>query len=339
MLYLLHGEDEYSRNQRLAEIRAQLGADGSLVALDTTVLDGEGLAPEALRAACETLPFLAPRRLVIVEGLAALCEPRRAGSGEGAEMRPGKMGRDKVRAFADAFARVPASTDLVLVEVVNISKANPIAQAVEQLGGRVERFQPPRREDEVRRFILAQVAQRGSQISPPAVDELVAFVGPNRRLLEQEIEKLATFAGGRTITAQDVGLLVSYAREARIFALVDALGLGDRRASLRLLYRLLAAGEPPPLVLYMIVRQFRLILRLKELARGGASPDQIAAEVRLPVGLVKSLQKQAQRFSPPQLRAIFRHLLAADVALKSGRMEADLLLDLLVLWLTERQTA
>jgi len=183
------------------------------------------------------------------------------------------------------------------------------------------------------------VARHGSQISPSAVDELAAFVGPNLRLLEQEIEKLATFAGGRTITAQDVALLVSYAREAHIFALVDALGLGDGPTALRLLHRLLAAGEPPALILYMVARQFRLILQLKELARRGASPDQMAAEVRLPMGLVKRLQEQAQRFSRPQLRAVFRRLLAADIGLKSGQMEGGLLLDLLVLWLTGRQTA
>ena len=75
MLYILHGEDDYSRNQYLNEIKRSLG-DPAMLATNTSVFEGAKLSPDELKGVCETVPFLAEKRLVIIEGLLGRFEPK-----------------------------------------------------------------------------------------------------------------------------------------------------------------------------------------------------------------------------------------------------------------------
>ncbi|MCJ7831145.1 MAG: DNA polymerase III subunit delta, partial [Dehalococcoidia bacterium] len=68
MLYIYHGEDEFSLREELAALKAGLDSDGML-ASNTSQLDGGRLQPAELLAPCSTIPFLGSHRLVIVEGL------------------------------------------------------------------------------------------------------------------------------------------------------------------------------------------------------------------------------------------------------------------------------
>ena len=75
MLYILTGPDDFSLNEALEEIKRGLG-DRLLLASNTSVLDGKQVTPDQLRAVCQAMPFLAEKRLVIVEGLLERFETR-----------------------------------------------------------------------------------------------------------------------------------------------------------------------------------------------------------------------------------------------------------------------
>ncbi|GAI26699.1 unnamed protein product, partial [marine sediment metagenome] len=75
MLYILLGEDDFSRRKSLEEIKRGIG-DQSLLAANTITFDGQQITLDQLRTTCETVPFLAERRLVIVEGLLGRFEPK-----------------------------------------------------------------------------------------------------------------------------------------------------------------------------------------------------------------------------------------------------------------------
>jgi hypothetical protein len=46
-----------------------------MLATNTDVLDGRAVTPDQLAAICDTVPFLASHRLVVVEGLLARFDP------------------------------------------------------------------------------------------------------------------------------------------------------------------------------------------------------------------------------------------------------------------------
>lgn len=165
-----------------------------------------------------------------------------------------------------------------------------------------------------------------------AAVHLAQVIGPgDLRLLDGEIAKLVTYAGpGRAVTPQDVAQLVPYVQQAVVFDLVDALGRREGRQAAILLHRLLDAGENPMGILAMVVRQFRLIILVKDLAGRGENPASIAQTLGIHPFVARKLHTQSANFTLAQLERIYRYLLDLDVAIKTGDMTPETALDLLV---------
>jgi len=334
MFYLLYGADEFSRQEALAQMKHKLG-DPTTASLNTTLLDGRSLTLADLQAACDTVPFLADKRLVIVEGLAARWERRGPVAAEGAaEPKPlAKSDRELEEALQSYLGQLPASTRLVFVDD-EVSASNPLLRLAKAQGGYVKEY-PPLRGRELHAWIAERVKRKGGRITNEAVAALAVFVGENLRLLDQEIEKLLTYAGpGRDVQKADVEALVPYAREARIFDLVDAIGQRQREPALRLLHQMLDEGTAPAYLMVMFARQFRMLLQARELLDGGAGKEAIVAALKLHPFVADKVLLQARNFTLEHLEHIYRRLLDADVAMKTGRTEETVALDLLVVELT-----
>ncbi len=311
MFYLFHGDDEFTRSETLAELKRKMG-DPAMAELNISVLDGRKATLGEIKHACDAAPFFAQRRLVIVEGLLA-----------------GLKG-EELEELLEYLRQLPQTTRLVLVEEESVPKDNPVRRLAEEQGF-VKEFKKPRG-GELSRWIEERVRKKGGKIERAAVEELAAFVGDDLRLLDREIDKLLAYVNwSRPIGVEDVRLLVSYVRAASVFKMVDALGQRDKRRAAKLLHRLLDEGEHPLALLGMIVRQFRIILQVKELSERGLSTGEIAAKLGLPGFIVEKGLRQARNFSMERLEAIYGRLLEADVAIKTGRMDAALALDMLVM--------
>jgi DNA polymerase-3 subunit delta len=143
--------------------------------------------------------------------------------------------------------------------------------------------------------------------------------------------KLVTYTGlERPITGTDVEMLVPYSQDAVIFDLVDALGHRDGRTAAETLHRLLEEGEHPLGLLGMIVRQFRLLVEVKALKAQGASSRDVAKALKLHPFPAGKLYRQATHFTAFQLEKVYRYLSETDVEIKTGSIEPELALDLLV---------
>jgi len=324
MFYLFHGEDEYRRSLQLATMKAKLG-DPVTVALNTTELNGRRLTLDELISVCDAMPFLAEKRLVIVYNLAARFERKKGTAEDDAEQDPAFLEQ-----FEEYVNSLPESTRLVLVEYGKIKEANRIYKIVTKSDqGHLHEF-APLDPGELSRWIPEHVEEKGGRIERAAVNALAAFVGSDLRLLDQEIDKLLTYAGPeRAVTEQDVRLLVSYA-QANIFDMVDALGKRDTRRAMELMEQLLESGEHPLYLLRMIVRQFRILIQIKELLAKGTPVKDIQGLLRLHPYVVKKTTGQAANFSILQLEVIFKQLHEVDAAVKSGEMEPALALNLFV---------
>jgi DNA polymerase-3 subunit delta len=328
MFYLFHGEDEFSRSETLAALKEKMG-DPGLAELNTTIFDGSKVTLGELEHACGSVPFMADRRLVIVEGLLTRLESK------GKEGALPDWQKEYLEKLTQYLQRLPETTRLVLVEDRSISKNNPVLRlALADERGHVKEFKPPQGKA-LNRWIEERVRKKGGQINPAAVETLAAFVGNDLRLLDQEIEKLIAYVDqARPISEDDVRLLVSYVREANIFEMVDALGQRDGQQAAKLLHQLLDEGEHPLALLGMIVRQFRIMIQVKELNGQGLNQQEIAAKLKLHRFVVKKAVRQAMNFSMEQLEAIYRKLLETDIAIKTGQMDEVLALDMLVVGLT-----
>jgi len=336
MFYVFHGDDEFSRAEALADFKARMG-DPVLADLNTTFLDGRKVTFGELTHACDTVPFMARVRLVIVQDLLTrLVSQRSRGD---AEARQAKGNRDFLEALLAYLPRLPETSRLAFVEDDTLPDTHPIVKlARAEKRGIVREFRTPdERSGGLERWIQDRVEKEGGAIHPRAAHELATYVGENLRLLDRELEKLVVYVDGqRPIDVEDVHHLVSYIHEANIFEMTDALGRCDGPRASRLLHRMLDQGYDPLYLLGMIVRQFRIMIQVKDLAERGVHPNDIPARLGLKPFVVRKGLSQAAKFSMSQLETIYCKLWEIDLSIKTGQTEPALALDLFVAGLCGR---
>lgn len=334
MYYIFHGADEFSRAEQVQKFRAQMG-DPQFADLNTAYFDGRKLALGELTHACDAVPFLSDKRLVIVEGMLARFDPRRKKSeDEAGEQIEEEANPGLAKELAAYLPRVPETTRLIFVEAKTLAKNNPIIKhAATDKTAHVKEFAAPDLK-KLPGWIAGRVKEKGGAIEPDALKELAAHIGGDLRLLDNEIEKLLTYRLNQPIRVEDVRAIVASVTESSIFDLVDAIGRRATNEALQLLHDQLAHNAAPIYLFSMIARQFRLLLQMRDLSARGKSVDQAAAQWKMHTFVAQKTSAQARNFSLAQLEAIYRKLLDADIAIKTGRSEPMLTLDLLVVELT-----
>jgi len=319
MVYVLFGPDDFSLRQKLEGMKSTLGDKESL-SLNTTVLDGRGLTASHLIGTCNTVPFLANYRLVIVEGLLERFE--QSAGGKRAQV-------SEWQSLADFVPTKPPSTVLVLIDG-KIAKANPLLKKLAKVG-KVHEF-PTLKGPRLQQWIQSRVAEQGGGISSRAVRALIETAGEDLWVLANEIEKLSLYAKGRSVEEADVQRVVSSAREGNVFAMVDAIAEKRLPAAMRLLHQLLTEGTPPTHLLTMMSRQIRLMVQAKELSRQPRlsteeKREQLGVSVNYPI---ERLFSQSADYSAGRLVEIYAKMLETDMAIKTGKWQDELALDLLV---------
>ena len=310
MLYLFCGADELARTEALRTVKTAIPDD--VADLNVTTLDGRKLKLDALAAACEAFPFLADRRLVIVEdALKGL---------KSSDLR------DAVKAY---LPRVPDTTDLIFVEREDIDKRSALYTYLKK-AATIREFLP-KEGAELQRWLQERARQLEVKLAPDAGVLLAEFVGNESRALLNELHKLAAYVGSHgTITADAVRLMVEDNGESSVFAFVDALATRQLGPALGLLRALLADGEAPLKLLFMIGRQVRLLIQVKACTDQRMRPDAIASELKQAPFVVRKAVDQAGRFSTAALVQLHDRLLELDHWSKTGRIDDETALDLLV---------
>jgi DNA polymerase III subunit delta len=352
VITLIHGPAELLRAEALARIRAGISDDPSLVELNTAVLDGRQATLADLEFACGTLPFLAERRLVVVERmLVRLSAPPKVRTGPGpgaAESGPDApsgagaegsavvptQGTHQTKALLAFFDRVSETAELVLVEEETITAGAVLRRLIElQREGRAKILvcEKPRRGD-LPGWIKARARQRNVELDSAAVADLAEFVGDDLRQLDQELIKLRDYAGGKSTVGQAaVRQLVPATRAANVFDMVDALASGNIGQAGRLLRHALDLdGEEPLGLLSLLGRRYRQLAQAKALQMGSSRADDAAKALGVADWQARRLLEQADRLSREQIRRTMEHLVAADEAIKTGKCSDREAMDILL---------
>ena len=324
MIYVLHGEDTFSSNEFLRRLLEAVGPP-DLRDSNAASFEAGAFTIERFGAAAMAMPFLAERRLVVVRGLMGAAE----GQGRG------RRGQDRAAGvqagLADLLRQLPPTTDAVFLEG-KLTASNPVLAAVKELGPDLVQARefPPLRGDELGRWIVDRAELKGAEIEGRAVAMLADMVGPNLWAMDSEIEKLSLYCDERPIGPDDVQALVTGAKEANVFRLVDAIMARRADAALAEMRTLLDTGAAGPYLLSMVARQARMIAVAQELIAQGTPQQEWGP--RLGTGsafVVRKTAEQARRFSPDAVRRLYRLLVETDVAIKTGAAEELALTEML----------
>ena len=327
MIYLFFGQDDFSIAKQLKEIKNSIASE-ELRDANTTILQGGTITIAELSAACETIPFMANNRLVIVEGLLKSVE-KRGSMKSNKLLDSGKEVTSKTRweGLVEYIPNIPDSTILVFLER-DLQKGNAIFTKLKEIV-EVKYFMPLIGE-QLRHWIKTEVSERGCSIDYIAVQYLVDFVGNNLWNLYNEIEKLCLYVGSETIKEDDVKSLVSPAREINIFAAIDAVIEGKPAKAINSLNWMLKSGSELGYIMYMLSRQIRLLILAKEAINNGMGQSAIGKRLGIYNFPLKKTIDQEKRFTLFQLKDMHNKLLDADLSIKTGNMTEKSTLDVLV---------
>ncbi len=314
MLYILHGPDDFSRAEKIAELKSALG-DPTTADMNTSVLDGRGLTLGDIRREADAMPFLSPRRLVVVNNYLAF------------------LGNDRqaLQTLTDYLQNLAPTTDLVLSETETLPARHPVLKTASAVGATVIRYGDLDRAS-LHTWIMKRAEALDGRIQPDAAELLARLVGPDLHALSLELEKLLLYTGfARPVAVQDVQLLTPYTEDAEEFGMSNAIGRRDARRAYDQLHKALEEGKPPAAILGSIMAQIRALIEVKDMAEQGMSAQEIArAKGWRSDYAAKMRLREAANFSMARLEQIMDLLLETDLAVKTGKMDYPLALDTLI---------
>ena len=277
-LRLIFGEDDFAVKQRAKAVYEEwCRATGGF---DNEVLDaGAGNSGEALaaigrlREAMQTLPFFGGGKVVWFQGCNFLGDERTATSSAVTEV---------LAELAQEFKEFKWEGLRLLITSGKVDKRKTFYKTIEKIGA-VETFAGLSVEDkdwadQAEIAVVKQFRGLGKEIADDALGFLVSNVGPNTRLLANEVEKVALFVGDRPrVNLEDVEVIVTRNKQAKAFALADALGSRNLPRLLKILDQELWATRSDSSkseigLLYGIISKVRTMLFLKEMIREGWIP-------------------------------------------------------------------
>lgn len=314
MIFIFHGPDDFTRNEKIAELRAGF-SDPTVADLNVTVLDGRNISLGDIRHHADAMPFMADMRLVIVTGYV---QAIKGSSGD-------------LHKLVDYLAQTPPTTQLVLAENDSLDKRHALLKAAPAMQAQVIQFAGPNKNN-LRQWLINRAGEFGAQIEPAAADLLGRLVGTELRTLNSELEKLSLYVGGtRPINRADVELLVPYIEEAENFGLANAIGQRNARRAFDQLHKMLDEGRHPMSILASIATQIRGLLEVKDMAERGLSPQEIAQRKNWRSDYaVKMRLREGRNFSTERLESILEMLLEIDLNIKTGKTDNLLALDSLI---------
>lgn len=307
--YLLHGEEDYERDETSAWLVEKLAPEAARE-FNLEVFHADQFSLERFLDLYYSYPMLAGHRLVVIKG----CH---------------QLTADHCRSL-EVVVDKPAQTTIMVAIGAKVDLRRRFFQQLAKKG-RAAEFRPPF-DNQLPQWILRHAGQRGLKLEGDAVERLRQTVGPKLRDLAGEIEKLVLFAGqGAKVTGELVDRVVGGQTQGDIFALTHAIGMGQHARAGLLLRSLLEGGEESGRVLWMIQRHFQLLLKAQEWTRQRLPKEELAGKLGISSFFLDRYLEQARGWRPAQLWEGMGVLLWADDQLKSkAHRQQEALLELLV---------
>lgn len=300
--YLFEGVEENIKAATLTALRKAILPEG-FEELNESLMDSP--ATDAIIAACETLPFMADKRLVVVREHPALTGRADAD--------------DKLIAY---IPQVPESTVLVFIAQGKADARKKLYSAIKKINGIVS-FSALT-DGELNAWVVKNFSGLGKTCSAQVAALLTFTVGSDTALLRTEIEKLASLTGERdAITEADVQAVATRSVECTVFELVDAVVAGQQGKAFGLLRDMLTSGSDRLGILAMLLRQFRLMQHIKIMQFEKLSTQDIKQRLGIAPFAAERCMRQASGYSGGQVKRAVRICLDAEYRVKSGQWNQE----------------
>ena len=248
--------------------------------------------------------------------------------------------KDARQRLIDLVATIPPGNALCVTDLTASGAKTPAARgalrdAIAEAGGVVQEFKVPGA-GQLEPWLVKRAGELEFELQPQAARLLAERVGGHVResdvdrrrrteLANGELEKLALYKPGGTVTAEDVDALVSESIPGSTWAFLDAVGARKGALATSLAERLLGDGTPLPVIVSQLHRRLRDLILVREHIDSGSTNPQIVKDLKLQPFRAKKLAEQARAWTSPQLVAAMVELLALDLRSKGIAVDGSTL--------------
>lgn len=306
-MYLLYGTEAYLKKQYKDKLKNALAAPDDN--MNFTAFEGKNSNPKEIIDLAETLPFFAERRVILIEDsgfFKSSCED-----------------------LAEYLSEIAPATYFIFVEE-EVDKRSKMYKAVKKQGSVVEFG--AQSEELLTRWILGRLKKEGKNITGSVMQLFLSKTGTDMGNIDRELEKLICYTLGRdVITVEDVEAVVTEQTTNKIFEMVNAIAEHNQKKALDLYYDLLTLKEPPMRIMFLITRQFQILLNIRDMSARGLDNQTMAKVAGVPPFAVKRNLSQAKGFTMTQLKGALRDGVEFEEAVKTGQMNDQMAVELFIM--------
>jgi DNA polymerase-3 subunit delta len=329
-VYFLYGAEEYLIEEQIQRLLNQTLSRKERGFNFHAFSGGEHSAQEIVRAA-QTLPMFSQYRFVLVR-------------------EADQMDEEKVEALMEYIPKPSPNTCLVLYGQT-ISSWKKHRKEIEKVGKVEEYFRLKGRA--LVSWMKNRMKEKGKTLSEESADYLVEVVGDHLHDLDNALEKVFLSVGEKgTIGLSDLEEITSEVKVSTVFDLTDAIGHQNLEKALGILGKAMESkaivfrkeeqgskfGDPIPLLLSMMAKQYWSMLTVKEMSSHRRDAGELAKELGTSPWNIRKWMDQGKNFSEASLREGILKCHQTDLAIKKSGGPRDLLMEKLVIDLCRPNT-
>jgi len=305
-VYLLYGEERYLIRQYKEKLKKALISPEDT--MNFSVFEGDDINIKEIIDLAETLPFFADRRVIFLENSKLF-----------------KKGGDDLGEY---LSDAPDTTFFVFVEE-EVDKRSKLYKAVTKYGNAIEFV--TQTDETLMKWVGGRISKEGKNITQAAYQSFISKTGTDMENIEKELEKLICYTMDKeVIEPADVEAITTEQISNKVFEMVDAIASHKQKHALDLYYDLLALKEAPMRILYLITRQFQIMMTVKVMSNQGFGNKDIAGKAGCPEWAVRKYQGQAKSFSLDQIKAAIEEGVSYEEAVKTGHLGDQIAVELFI---------
>jgi DNA polymerase-3 subunit delta len=309
-MYVVVGEEQFFADRVVAALRKAADVERT-AGFNLQRVHAAEASAESVVADARTMPMMAKKRVVIVQGVDRWDKDKR---------------EDDTRAhpldvLADYAANAVDSALLVLVapkingsrRLMRTAKKEDFLVSCEPL----KRFEVPR-------FIASSAKSRGHELRGGAAEHLAELCGSDLATVVDAVERLSLFVGpGAPIDDDAIAATITRVRLDDVWALVDALSARDLKKALATLADVSTSRDEGPRLLGAIGSRVRQLIKYESARRAGEVPPDAAKLAGVAPFKVQDVERTVTRLPRGTLERWLMLMAEADLALKGSRRDGQ----------------
>ncbi len=300
--YLLVGEDTWSKNQFILEIKNKSLAQGYEMMNYFEAKDKEIIVSKLIEIA-ETLPFFSDRKIIYIK--------------DSGFFKSGK--KEETEKFETFIKSIPTHI-IVIIDEKEIDKRSKLYKTIKEHYSVISFDYPG--EDHVLKMLEEKVGKYHVQIDRSTLTFFLHNMPEDIAYIMGEFDKLIAYTDDKVVTRKAIETVCVFSLEKRIFELVKRIAHRNAKDAFGIYHALIQSKESPIGILVLIARQYRMMLQIKYLLKNNTSPKEIASRIKLPYFALKEMTVQVNLYTFKQLEEILAKCLETDKDIKSGKMNS-----------------